>query len=165
MSFGFDSWVVHLEVGERGFLFYEQYLQIILHTVKLSQARLVSFDSPCSLVQLYDIAWKLCQNPLTIEHMFYYNDISLSSGAGLMSKLIGEPIKVHRKEDSSITAFIWRKRLYQINEIIGWWREPAKWWDGKMMRLFVRVTATNSSTGAYELCKLGEAWFLSRVLD
>jgi len=82
-----------------------------------------------------------------------------------MSKLIGEPIKVHRKEDSSITAFIWRKRLYRVNEIISWWREPAEWWNGKAMRLFVRVTATNSSTGAYELYKLGKAWFLSRVLD
>lgn len=82
-----------------------------------------------------------------------------------MSKLIGEPIRVHRKNDSSITAFIWRKRLYRVNEIISWWREPAEWWNGKAMRLFVRVTATNSSTGNYELYKLGEAWFLSRVLD
>jgi|TARA_B100000315_G_C14315306_1_gene468298 hypothetical protein len=82
-----------------------------------------------------------------------------------MSKLIGEPIKIYKKENSSITAFIWRKRLYHVNEIIGWWREPAEWWNGKTMRLFVRVTATNSSTGAYELYKLGEAWFLSRVLD
>ena len=82
-----------------------------------------------------------------------------------MSKLIGEPIKVHMEEGSSITAFIWRKRLYRVNEIISWWREPAEWWNGKAMRLFVRVTATNSSTGAYELYKLGEAWFLSRVLD
>ena len=100
-----------------------------------------------------------------MEHMFYYNENSLPLGVGIMSKLIGEPIKVHRKEDSSITAFIWRKRLYRVNDTIGWWREPAEWWNGKATRLFFRVSATNSSTGVYELYHLGEAWFLSRVLD
>jgi len=82
-----------------------------------------------------------------------------------MSKLIGEPVEVHRKEDSTITAFIWRKRLYRVNEVINWWREPADWWNGKAIRFFVRVIATNSSTGTYELYQLGEAWFLHRVLD
>ena len=83
-----------------------------------------------------------------------------------MSKLIGEPIRVHRKEDaSSITAFIWRKRLYRVDEVIGWWREPAEWWHGKAVRLFVRLIATNSSTGIFEIYRLGEQWFLHRVLD
>jgi hypothetical protein len=82
-----------------------------------------------------------------------------------MSKLIGEPIKVHRKDDSTITAFIWRKRLYRVVEVINWWREPADWWNGKAMRFFVRVNAKNSTTGTYELYRLGESWFLSRVLD
>lgn len=82
-----------------------------------------------------------------------------------MSKLIGEPIKVYQKKDSLITAFIWRKRLYRILEVVGWWREPSEWWNGKAMRLFVRVNARNSSTGTYELYKLGDQWFLSRVLD
>jgi len=81
-----------------------------------------------------------------------------------MSKLIGEPIKVHRK-DAAITAFIWRRRLYQIDEVTGWWREPAEWWDGQAMRLFTRVNARNSSTGTYDLCRLGEEWFLHRVHD
>ena len=82
-----------------------------------------------------------------------------------MSKLIGEPVKVYGKEDSMIAAFIWRKRLYRVNEVIGWWRQPDEWWNGKAVRLFVRVTATNSSTGTYELYKLGKEWFLHRVLD
>ena len=82
-----------------------------------------------------------------------------------MSKLIGEPVKVHGKEDSMITAFIWRKRLYRVNEVIGWWREPDDWWNGKAVRLFVRVNAANSSTGTYELYRLGKEWFLHRVLD
>jgi len=82
-----------------------------------------------------------------------------------MSKLIGEPVKVHRSTDSTITAFIWRKRLYKVDQVIGWWRESSDWWSGKAMRLFVRVNAINSSTGTYELYKLGEEWFLHRVLD
>ena len=82
-----------------------------------------------------------------------------------MSKLIGEPIKVHQDRDSMVTAFIWRKRLYRVMEVIDWWREPSEWWDGKGVRLFFRVNARNSSSGIYELYRLGEEWFLSRVLD
>jgi len=82
-----------------------------------------------------------------------------------MTKLIGEPVKVHSQDDATITAFIWRKRLYRVNEVINWWREPDEWWQGKAMRFFVRVNATHVSTGTYELYRLGKAWFLSRVLD
>jgi hypothetical protein len=82
-----------------------------------------------------------------------------------MSKLIDEPVKVHQGNDSTIAAFIWRKRLYRVLDVVGWWREPSQWWSGKSMRLYIRVNARNSSTGTYELYKLGERWFLSRVLD
>ena len=82
-----------------------------------------------------------------------------------MSKLIGEPIKVHEDKDSMVASFIWRKRLYHVFEVIGWWREPPEWWNGKAIRLFVRVNAKSSSVGTYELYKLGKAWFLSKVLD
>ncbi len=82
-----------------------------------------------------------------------------------MSKLIGEPIKVHQGRDAMVTAFIWRKRLYRVQEIIDWWREPPDWWSGKAMRLFFRVNAQNASIGTYELYSLGESWFLSKVLD
>ena len=82
-----------------------------------------------------------------------------------MSKLIGEPIKVHQNKDSMITAFIWRRRLYRVLEVLDWWRETSEWWNEKPVRLFFRVNARNNSTGIYELCKLGEEWFLSRVLD
>jgi hypothetical protein len=86
-------------------------------------------------------------------------------GVYAVSKLIGEPIKAHQNKDSIISAFIWRKRLYRVEEVIGWWREPSEWWDGKSVRLFFRVNARNSSTGTYELYKLGKKWFISRVLD
>ena len=82
-----------------------------------------------------------------------------------MPKLIGEPVKAHTNKDSVVVAFIWRKRLYRVIEVLSWWREPSEWWNGKAMRLFVRVNAKHSSIGTYELYKLGEGWFLSRVLD
>jgi hypothetical protein len=82
-----------------------------------------------------------------------------------MSKLIGEPVQVHENKDALPDAFVWRRRLYRVNEVISWWREPADWWDGGEMRFFIRVNATNPSSGTYELYRLGESWFLSRVLD
>jgi len=82
-----------------------------------------------------------------------------------MSKLIGEPVKVHENKESLIDAFIWRKRLYRVLEVVGWWREPSEWWKGKAACLFIRVNARNSSIGTYELYRLGKVWFLSRVLD
>ena len=82
-----------------------------------------------------------------------------------MSKLIGEPVRVHENKEALPDAFIWRRRLYHVEEVIGWWREPAEWWCDRAMRFFVRVLARNSSIGAYELYRLGEQWFLHRVLD
>ena len=86
-------------------------------------------------------------------------------GVDIMAKLIGEPVRVHISKDSMLSAFIWRKRLYRVVEVLSWWREPAEWWNGKAMRFFVRVNAQNSSVGTYELYRLGKGWFLSRVLD
>ena len=82
-----------------------------------------------------------------------------------MSKLVGEPVKAHINKDSTLAAFIWRRRLYRVSEVLSWWREPSEWWNGKAARFFVRVNARNSSEGVYELYRLGEQWFLSRVLD
>jgi hypothetical protein len=83
----------------------------------------------------------------------------------MMTKLIGEPVKGQTDKDSMLTAFIWRKRVYRVVEVLGWWREPSEWWNGKAMRFFVRVNAKNSSVGTYELYQLGESWFIHRVLD
>jgi len=51
-----------------------------------------------------------------------------------MSKLIGEPVRVHLDKEALPDAFIWRKRLYRVGEIISWWREPAEWWNDKSIR-------------------------------
>ena len=82
-----------------------------------------------------------------------------------MSKLVGEPVKAHTDKDSTLTAFIWRRRLYRVVEVHSWWWEPSEWWHGKVARFFIRVNALNSSEGVYELYRLGEQWFLHRVLD
>ena len=82
-----------------------------------------------------------------------------------MTRLIGEPVKAHTDKNSMISAFIWRKRLYRVTEVISWWREPPDWWTGQVMRFFVRVNAKNTSEGTYELYRIGDSWFLHRVLD
>jgi hypothetical protein len=82
-----------------------------------------------------------------------------------MSKLIGEPVKGQIDKDSTLAAFIWRRRLNEVVEVLGWWREPSELWDGKPVRFFVRVNAENSSTGTFKLYQFGEGWFLHRVLD
>jgi len=82
-----------------------------------------------------------------------------------MSRIIGEPIKVHQDRDKVVTAFIWRKRLYRVIEVMSWWWEPSEWWQGRAARFFVRLNAASSSMGTYELSRLGEEWFLARVLD
>jgi hypothetical protein len=82
-----------------------------------------------------------------------------------VSKQIGEPVKAHADNDSMDAVFIWRRRLYRVSEVLGCWREPSEWWDGKAARSFVRENARNSNEGVYELYRLGEQWFLSRLLD
>ena len=80
-----------------------------------------------------------------------------------MSKLIGEPVKVHEDKDKLPQAFIWRKRLYHVQEITGWWREPADWRCDNTLRFFIRVVAKNSSPGAYELYHLGHRGAVSEI--
>jgi len=82
-----------------------------------------------------------------------------------MVKLINEPIQVYEPVKNKIRAFIWRKRLYSVIEIIGWWREASSWWDNEPLRFFIRVQASNYSQGTYELCRIEKQWYMHRVLD
>ena len=82
-----------------------------------------------------------------------------------MAKLISESVRTHIGKDALPTAFIWRRRLYRVVEVLSWWREAGNWWDGGVMRFFVRVIARGASEGTFELCRLGDNWFLERVLD
>ena len=83
----------------------------------------------------------------------------------MVSRVINESITVHLGKDSLPTAFIWRRRLYRIIDVLSWWREPSKWWDGEPIRLLIRVTAVNKVVGIYELSRLNSHWFLDRLLD
>lgn len=82
-----------------------------------------------------------------------------------MSRYINEPITVHVSRELRPAAFIWRKRLYRISEILAWWREPSDWWNGEPVRILIRVTAECKEPGTYELCKSNSAWSLYRLLD
>ena len=83
----------------------------------------------------------------------------------MMSKLIIEPILIHLDDNKTKMSFIWRKKLYRVDDILSWWREPAEWWNGEPIKCFLRVNARNSSVGTYELFKDDKNWFLYRVLD
>jgi hypothetical protein len=82
-----------------------------------------------------------------------------------MSKLFNEQITVHCKEQSPPDAFIWRKKLYRVEEILKWWRQPAAWWNGESEKLFLVVNAKNCSSGTYELYLTDGNWFISRLMD
>jgi DNA polymerase III alpha subunit len=43
-----------------------------------------------------------------------------------VSKLIGEPVRVHEDKDDLPDAFIWRKRLYRVNEVIRYQTPPTR---------------------------------------
>ncbi len=82
-------------------------------------------------------------------------------------RIINEPIIVHEGINSDPAAFIWRRRLYRIINILSRWHEPSAWWNGEPVRYLVRVSAAGRSgiEGVYELCRNGKDWLLSRLLD
>jgi len=82
-----------------------------------------------------------------------------------MTRLIDEPIIVHINRDAVPAAFIWRRRLYRITEVLSWWRVPGAWWNGESIRLFLRVTAVHRTAGNYELRSNDGEWYLHVVLD
>ena len=82
-----------------------------------------------------------------------------------MSRYIDEPITVHVSQDMRPTAFIWRKRLYRVSEILTWWREAADWWNGEPVKMLIRVTAECRDPATFELCRHGADWSLHRLLD
>jgi hypothetical protein len=82
-----------------------------------------------------------------------------------MCKLINESVTVYQPDGSPPKAFIWRKRLYRISEIIGNYREPACWWQGEPLTQSIRVVAFNQSESVFELIKINQGWQLTRVFD
>jgi hypothetical protein len=83
-----------------------------------------------------------------------------------VSRYIDESITVHvEKGEACPAAFIWRRRLYRVSEVLAWWREPAAWWEGEPVLMLVRVTAGRGASSAFELCRRDSSWFLHRLLD
>lgn len=83
-----------------------------------------------------------------------------------MSKQIDESIIVHvDKGEVYPAAFIWRRRLYRVSEVLCWWREPAAWWEGEAVLIMVRLAARHRSHGIFELCRRDGGWLLRRLLD
>jgi len=83
----------------------------------------------------------------------------------VITKWINEPIVVHINKDAVPAAFIWRRRLYRITDIINWWRVPGAWWNGEDIKLFLQVAAVHKNLGYYELRSSDGEWFLHGVLD
>lgn len=82
-----------------------------------------------------------------------------------MCKLINEPIIVYEPAGSLPKAFIWRRRLYHISEIVGSYREPAHWWKGEPLTHLIRVIASNRSESTFELTRVSNGWQITRILD
>ena len=82
-----------------------------------------------------------------------------------MGKLVQETIETHVGKDSVPDAFIWRKRLYRVVEVLSRWHEPVDWWNDSSPHFFIRVNARNITEGTYELCQAGNNWFLHKVID
>ena len=82
-----------------------------------------------------------------------------------MAKLFNERITVHFNEHKKLDAFIWRKRLYRISEIIGNYREPARWWQGEPLTQHIRVVASSQSESIFELMRMSGGWQITHVFD
>ena len=82
-----------------------------------------------------------------------------------MSKLINESIIVHESKSDNVIAFIWRKRVYRVQEVLNKWREPGKWWDNEPIQHYFRVNAQNTGSGIYELCRIEDKCLLHRIID
>jgi hypothetical protein len=87
-----------------------------------------------------------------------------SSGKKAMAGLVNEPVEVELRDGHVPTAFTWRGKRHRILEVVGWWRQPSAWWEGKKVRLFVRVRAFHRRERIVELCKAGDRWVLRTVL-
>jgi uncharacterized protein DUF6504 len=45
-----------------------------------------------------------------------------------MSRVYGEPVKVHARPDGRPVRFVWRSRLYTVRAILEHWVINGEWW-------------------------------------
>lgn len=100
-----------------------------------------------------------------------------------MSHCVTEPVVVVLRaltEGGTVpAAFTWRSRRYQVQSILGVWKESGRWWDGEGDRVIYRVAAlpepvprrgregASSGTGTYELRyeESDRKWVLQEIQD
>ena len=82
-----------------------------------------------------------------------------------MSRLVNEPIVVYAPAGSLPKAFIWRKQLYHISDIIGNYRNPTRWWEGGPLTHLIRVIASSQGESIFEIMRVGGGWQIIRILD
>jgi len=97
-----------------------------------------------------------------------------------MSKRYGETIEVETS-GSSVEAFWWRGRRYQVRRVLSRWRETGGWWRAsgetekpwlagdarEIIRLDAVPTTNGLAPGTYEIARDLRAgtWTLFRVWD
>jgi hypothetical protein len=93
-----------------------------------------------------------------------------------MSRVYGDSVEVHTKEDGRPARFLWRGRLYAVREILEHWVVNREWWRDtdeaprQPEMLYWRVEAAAGQgmpSGVYELRGDVSAgtWTLRRVAD
>jgi uncharacterized protein DUF6504 len=93
-----------------------------------------------------------------------------------MSRVYGESVEVHSRDDGRPARFVWRGRLYAVRAILEHWVVNREWWRDtdatpeQPEMLFWRVEAAagqGTSPGVYELRSDVSAgtWSLRRVAD
>ena len=86
-----------------------------------------------------------------------------------MSKRYNEPIRVWGDTGEKPQAFVWRGRLYRVQQVIQFWTVNNDWWQKKPEhRQYSLVEASgNFGAGVFELYfeAIKKQWFLSKVMD
>lgn len=50
-----------------------------------------------------------------------------------MTRLHADPVEVHRRDDEP-DQFLWRGRLYVVQEVLARWTQSGGWWRGEAVR-------------------------------
>lgn len=71
-----------------------------------------------------------------------------------MTRLHTDPVEV-RKRDDEPEQFLWRGRLYVVQEVLARWTEAGRWWQGAAVHaLHTGETAASASSAPLETVPL-----------
>ena len=60
-----------------------------------------------------------------------------------MTRLTADPIEVRRRDDAP-DQFLWRSRLYVVQEVLARWTESGHWWKGDALRSLAAGSTSTS---------------------